>query len=149
MGEATAEARKDRKMELSDKVVLVTGASMGIGLEIARALVRERCRVVFAARSLDRLLHETEQAGRGAVPLRMDVTDEVSVGRAVAEVRERHPGSRVTSWKTSASAPSPASTARCHPRSRVATARRMAPRRCHPHDVALTREHGAGGGRWR
>ena len=40
-------------MELKVKVVLVTGSSMGIGREIAHALAREGCRVVFAARSFD------------------------------------------------------------------------------------------------
>ncbi|MGB5283911.1 MAG: SDR family NAD(P)-dependent oxidoreductase, partial [Polyangiales bacterium] len=34
----------------SDKTVLITGASTGIGLEIARALSRTRYRVILTAR---------------------------------------------------------------------------------------------------
>lgn len=76
-------------MELTDKVVLVTGASMGIGLEIARALVGKGCRVAFAARSLDKLREAVAEAGGGAIAVRMDVTDGDSVRAAVAEVEQR------------------------------------------------------------
>ena len=41
---------------LRDKVIIVTGASSGIGLASARQFGREGARVVMAARSLDRML---------------------------------------------------------------------------------------------
>ena len=41
---------------LQDKVIIVTGASSGIGLASARQFGREGARVVMAARSLDRML---------------------------------------------------------------------------------------------
>ncbi|HVQ24687.1 MAG TPA: SDR family NAD(P)-dependent oxidoreductase, partial [Planctomycetota bacterium] len=42
-------------MEPKGKVIVVTGASSGIGLAAARALTREGAHVVLAARSLDTL----------------------------------------------------------------------------------------------
>jgi short-subunit dehydrogenase len=42
-------------MEIKNKVVIVTGASDGIGLEVARLLAKEGARVVLAARSQEKL----------------------------------------------------------------------------------------------
>src|ERR1044071_7132761 len=79
-------------MEPQGKVIVVTGASYGIGLEIARALVREGARVVFAARSLDKLQAEVERATASAgcaMAVQMDVTSTDSVSMAIQEVVER------------------------------------------------------------
>jgi 3-oxoacyl-[acyl-carrier protein] reductase len=75
-------------MVLKDKVVVVTGASMGIGLEIARELAREGCRVAFAARSLDKLEQAVREAGGQALAVEMDVTRDASVHGAVARVEQ-------------------------------------------------------------
>lgn len=75
-------------MELTDKVVFVTGASSGIGLATARALVEAGARVVFAARSLEKLEHEAAQAkklGGEACAVQLDVTSNESAERAVAQ----------------------------------------------------------------
>jgi len=42
-------------IELKNKVVLITGASSGFGEAAARLFAREGCRVILAARRLDRL----------------------------------------------------------------------------------------------
>jgi NADP-dependent 3-hydroxy acid dehydrogenase YdfG len=76
-------------MELRDKVILVTGASSGIGLAAAHALCAEGARVVFAARSLQKLEAEAARAGDRALAVALDVTSDASVAAAVESVLER------------------------------------------------------------
>jgi NAD(P)-dependent dehydrogenase (short-subunit alcohol dehydrogenase family) len=75
---------------LSGRHVLITGASSGIGENLARVAVREGARVTVAARRTDRLavLVDALQADGGeAFAVAMDVADEASViaGIAAAE----------------------------------------------------------------
>lgn len=59
---------------LADRVVIVTGATSGIGAATARRLARESVRVVLGARRQDRLdLLAAELGSDMAVPVRMDV----------------------------------------------------------------------------
>jgi 3-hydroxy acid dehydrogenase / malonic semialdehyde reductase len=71
---------------LEGKTAIVTGASSGIGLATAQALVAEGVRVAAGARRVDRL----DQVGEGAIGLPLDVTDPEScaafVVRAVNEL---------------------------------------------------------------
>ena len=68
------------------KVILITGASSGIGFDAARALARQGYKVYAAARRVERmeLLREA-----GVVPVRMDVTDEASMRAGVDAVLEQ------------------------------------------------------------
>src|SRR3954470_10300343 len=72
---------------LSNRVVLVTGASGGIGGEVVRALVKEGARVVahFSEHGerAEKLAHEL---GASCVPLGADLTLEAEVERLFAEV---------------------------------------------------------------
>lgn len=70
---------------LAGRIVLVTGASSGIGAHLARVAAQAGARVVLAARRVERLqqlAEELRRAGTEALPVAMDVTDRASVGAA-------------------------------------------------------------------
>ena len=73
-------------MELKGKVALVTGASRGIGAEIALGYARAGAHVVLTSRDEERMQAVAEQiaAGGGASSVfRLDVTEYAEVGRVV------------------------------------------------------------------
>ncbi|MEO3825205.1 SDR family oxidoreductase [Actinomadura sp. B10D3] len=72
------------------KVVLVTGASSGIGEAVAARLVKEGHRVVAGARRTDRLQALADRCGAGLDPVRLDVTDRADVAAFVQGARDRH-----------------------------------------------------------
>src|SRR5258707_2059070 len=61
---------------LSGKVVIVTGASSGIGAEAARTLASLGCKLTLAARSADKLAALAQELG----PTTLAVPTDVSVG---------------------------------------------------------------------
>ena len=76
--------------DLTGRVVLVTGASSGIGRSCAIAFHREGGRVVAAARSTDKLnALAAELGGDRILPLTVDVTDAEQRAAALAAVTER------------------------------------------------------------
>ncbi|WP_217140811.1 SDR family NAD(P)-dependent oxidoreductase [Streptomyces sp. AC627_RSS907] len=74
---------------LDAKVVLVTGASSGIGRATARALSKAGARVAVGGRRADRLASLAREASGEMLVLEMDVTDARSVRDAVAATVER------------------------------------------------------------
>ena len=65
------------------EVILITGASSGIGFDAAATLARQGHRVYAAARRVD-LMEPLKESG--VVPLQMDVTDEASMEAGVRTV---------------------------------------------------------------
>ena len=77
----------------TSKIILVTGASSGIGAAVARRLAAEGHHVVAGARRLDRLTALVEgirSAGGSAEAVALDVTDRAAVARVVGDVANRH-----------------------------------------------------------
>lgn len=74
---------------LAGKVVLVTGASSGIGRATARALASAGARVALASRSAERLRELADELGEVAAAYPMDVTSGEEVRRTVEMIRER------------------------------------------------------------
>jgi short-subunit dehydrogenase len=67
---------------LNGKVVLITGASSGFGEEAARLFAKEGCKVVLAARRLERLqalAEEIQKSGGEAVAIPVDVNESAEI----------------------------------------------------------------------
>lgn len=77
---------------LKGRVVVVTGASSGIGEACAKAYARAGARVVIAARRIERLdalATMIEESGGEVMPVATDVTDEVAVVEMFRQTIER------------------------------------------------------------
>src|SRR5205809_4773364 len=85
-------------LELNDKVVVVTGASRGIGRAIALGMAAEGARVVAVARdktALDKLVTEARaRSKKDAVAVGADLSQLAEVERVVEEAR-RAGGGRI------------------------------------------------------
>ncbi|HAB99013.1 MAG TPA: 3-hydroxybutyrate dehydrogenase, partial [Parachlamydiales bacterium] len=76
-------------MQMTNKVVLVTGAASGIGKKIAEKFLREKAIVIIA--DLDKsksaaTAEELSRHGGKAVPLAMDVSQESQVDQGIEEI---------------------------------------------------------------
>jgi len=78
---------------MSKRIILVTGANKGIGLETAKQLAGAGHTVLLGARDLAKASAAAEKLkgeGLAVEPIALDVTDGGSIERAVAEVEQRH-----------------------------------------------------------
>jgi NADP-dependent 3-hydroxy acid dehydrogenase YdfG len=73
------------------KIVVITGASSGLGAETARHLVREGAKVVLGARRIDRLEALADELGLGdEAVVKTDVTDRAQVEALVDQAVKTH-----------------------------------------------------------
>lgn len=89
-------------MSLQGKTLFITGASRGIGREIALRAARDGANIVIAAKSAEphaklpgtifSVAEEVEAAGGKALALQVDVRDEVAVREALARANEHFGG---------------------------------------------------------
>ncbi|HEX5218572.1 MAG TPA: SDR family oxidoreductase [Verrucomicrobiae bacterium] len=78
---------------LNGKIVLITGGSRGLGLELARCFAQEHARVVLLARDLDELTRAAEglqQSGTEVSTVRCDVTDRTDVECAIDAIFQKY-----------------------------------------------------------
>jgi NAD(P)-dependent dehydrogenase (short-subunit alcohol dehydrogenase family) len=81
-----------RKKRLSEQVVVVTGASSGLGRAVAREAGAQGARVVVTARNaeaLDACVREIEQAGGQGLAVPADCTNRDEVGQVVEQAIDR------------------------------------------------------------
>ena len=79
-------------MELEDKVILITGASSGIGKAVALALSHKRNRIVITARRkelLSDVAESIQKNGSEALAVAGDALDEEQAARVVREAADR------------------------------------------------------------
>lgn len=89
-------------MNLKDKVIFITGASRGIGREIALRAARDGANIVIAAKTTEphptlqgtiyTVAEEVEKAGGKALPLCVDIRDEEKVQSAIDKTVETFGG---------------------------------------------------------
>jgi NADP-dependent 3-hydroxy acid dehydrogenase YdfG len=90
---------------LADQIVVITGASSGIGRAIARAFAAKGARLALLARNqpaLEAAAEEARRAGTEALVLPLDIADEPAVEAAAAAVEARF--GRIDTWVNNAMA---------------------------------------------
>lgn len=76
-------------MSLTDKVVIITGASSGIGAAIAELLAQDGVKLVLTGRNAERLQAVTDKLETPVHSVIADVTQQVDCERVVAEAVEQ------------------------------------------------------------
>lgn len=89
-------------MSLKGKTLFITGASRGIGREIALKAAQDGANIVIAAKSVEEhpklggsiftVAQEVEQAGGKALAIQLDVRDQVAVAQAMKQAAEHFGG---------------------------------------------------------
>ncbi|HUL72489.1 MAG TPA: SDR family NAD(P)-dependent oxidoreductase [Vicinamibacterales bacterium] len=74
---------------MNDKVIVIAGASAGIGAALADTLARKGARLVLAARRKGQLADLASRCGAGTVPMVADMTRREDVKKVVAETVAR------------------------------------------------------------
>ncbi|MBL7502654.1 SDR family oxidoreductase [Frankia sp. CNm7] len=94
--------RRQDELDLTGKVVIITGASRGVGRQAAQAFARRGANLVLAARTvepdrslpgtLNETLRDLENLGASAIAVQTDLADEADLGRLVDAAVERFGG---------------------------------------------------------
>ena len=77
--------------DFKGRVAVITGASSGLGVQMAKAFAKQGADVVIMARRLEKLeavAKEIEELGVRCLPVRCDVTDTEAIKEAAALVEK-------------------------------------------------------------
>jgi len=77
-------------MAIKSPVILITGATRGIGFAAASQLVARGAHVIVSARDIARAKAAARQLGENASSVALDITDGDSIKRAAAHVAKNH-----------------------------------------------------------
>jgi NAD(P)-dependent dehydrogenase (short-subunit alcohol dehydrogenase family) len=80
------------RLDLSGRVVFITGAARGLGAEIARPSHARGARVAVVGRRLDPLQELADELGERAAAFQADVTDFAALQRAARDTKHRFGG---------------------------------------------------------
>jgi NAD(P)-dependent dehydrogenase (short-subunit alcohol dehydrogenase family) len=80
---------QEKTMKLSNKIVLVTGGTSGIGLEAARLFRQEGATVIVVGQNPARLQSAESQLGEGVTLLRGDVSKPAEIANIVDRISEK------------------------------------------------------------
>ncbi len=77
---------------MNNKVVIITGASSGIGLALAKAFAKEGAKLSLGARSIDKLnelVTEFEKEGVDAIAVKTDVSNEEDCKNLIEQTKQK------------------------------------------------------------
>lgn len=70
------------------RIALVTGANQGVGLQVAKELVKSGVTVLLGSRNFERGVAAAKEIGQGAVPFKLEVTNQDSIAAAAQRIEK-------------------------------------------------------------